>query len=131
MRTMPRSSKSSSVMIPRPNQRTPRRRRLPRSSTQRRSDRALAICSSSAMGLGRKDDELYVSTGASHMLVALHPMTLEERERWELPREPRAVLVSRDGARVFVSHAAESVLSIVEKGKREPRAQKVGNTEGC
>ncbi len=84
-----------------------------------------------AMALGPKDDELFVTTGTSHTLVAFAPSSLEETARWSLAREPRAALVSKDGARIFVTHAAESVLAIVEKGTKDVVTKKIGNGNGC
>lgn len=86
-----------------------------------------------AMALDPSDAALYVSTGNSHSLVALSASSLEERERRSLGREPRAVLVSSDGARVFVSHAAETFVSVVPAvghvGK--PETRDIGNRDAC
>ena len=77
---------------------------------------------------------LYVSTGASHALVRLrlegNPFAVERR--WDLPREPRAVLVGHDGARVFVAHAAEGVVSVVPAdGDREVVRTDIGSGPFC
>ena len=84
-----------------------------------------------AMGLSTDDQELFVSTGASHMLVALGAKALDERRRWDLPREPRAVLASADG-KVFVSHASESVVSIVSRSEPNELVQRdIGHGSMC
>jgi mono/diheme cytochrome c family protein len=86
-----------------------------------------------AMALDPKDETLYVSTGSSHALVALATSSLEERERRSLGREPRAVLVSSDGGRVFVSHAAETFVSVVPAVGRggEIETRDIGNRDAC
>ncbi len=70
-----------------------------------------------AMALSPDDSTLYLTTGSSHALVAfaIRPgaAPLEERARHSLGREPRAVLVTSDNARVMVTHAAESYVSIL------------------
>src|SRR5262249_4681291 len=67
-----------------------------------------------AMALDAADASLYVTTGASHALVAFDVKDSKALGRTDLPRQPRAALVSADGARVFVSHATTGVVSVIE-----------------
>lgn len=82
-----------------------------------------------AMALSPDDSTLYLTTGSSHSLVAFAIKSgaapLEERARHSLGREPRAVLVTSDNARVMVTHAAESFVSIL------PSLSSEGATEGA
>lgn len=83
-----------------------------------------------ALALDPADRRLFVTTGASHSLVELDASTFAENARWSLGREPRAALVTSDGARVIVTHASESFASIVEPdGKIAQRD--IGNRELC
>lgn len=66
-----------------------------------------------AMGLSPDDQELFVTTGASRSLVRVAMPSFAERGRWGLGREPRAVLVGNDGKNVFVTHAADTVVTMV------------------
>lgn len=73
-----------------------------------------------AMALTPEEAMLVVTTGASHRLEAYDVGTLSQKWSRTVGREPRAVLVSGDGARAFVSHAAEAHLSVVAmKGDTE------------
>jgi len=90
------------------------------------------------------EKELFVTTGASHSLVQLEltnddanatanananaTATLKETARFNLGREPRAVLVSRDGERVFVSHANESFVSVLTRATQSITTTEIGTT---
>jgi DNA-binding beta-propeller fold protein YncE len=63
------------------------------------------------------DATLLVTTGWAHTLLLLDAATLAERFRVELAREPRAVVVSDDGARAFVSHVVGAKMSVVDLSK--------------
>ena len=83
-----------------------------------------------ALAADREDRRLFVTTGASHALVELDAFTFAEKARWSLGREPRAALVTGDGARVIVTHASETFASILEPdGKIVQRD--IGNRELC
>jgi DNA-binding beta-propeller fold protein YncE/cytochrome c553 len=58
--------------------------------------------------------ELLVTSAWSHTLSALDAETLAPRWTADLAREPRAVVVSNDGARAFITHLAGNSISIVE-----------------
>ena len=68
-----------------------------------------------ALALSPDDTTLYLSTGASHTLVAVDALTSRERARVDLPREPRGIAVSADGASIYVSHATFNATSLVER----------------
>jgi mono/diheme cytochrome c family protein len=66
-----------------------------------------------AMAATPDDATILVTAGAGHRLDALDAKTLERRWSTSVAREPRAVIVSRDGKRAFVSHASDERLSVV------------------
>ena len=78
-----------------------------------------------AMGLSDDESHLYVSTGASHRLVAVETASFSRGAEWDLRREPRAVLAS--GAKVFVAHASDSALSVITEGSPEVARTELGN----
>lgn len=57
---------------------------------------------------------LLVTSGWGRALTAFTFAAGERRFSVDLPREPRAVLVSNDGARAFVSHTVGSTVSVVD-----------------
>jgi DNA-binding beta-propeller fold protein YncE/mono/diheme cytochrome c family protein len=57
---------------------------------------------------------LLVVSGWGHALSAYATDTLEQRFSADVGREPRAVLVSDDGMRAFVSHAVGSDIDVVD-----------------
>jgi DNA-binding beta-propeller fold protein YncE/mono/diheme cytochrome c family protein len=57
---------------------------------------------------------MLVTAGWAQKLAAFDSTTLAPRFETKLPREPRGVVVSDDGARAFVSHAVGSVVSVVD-----------------
>src|SRR5205823_8293566 len=59
------------------------------------------------------DATLLVSSGWSHKLTAFSAKTGARAFAADLPREPRAIVVSDDGAKAFVSHTIGSKLSVV------------------
>jgi hypothetical protein len=65
---------------------------------------------------------LLVVTDWARTLVGLDVDTGERRFDLELPRAPRAVVVSADGAHAYVSHAAGGVMSIVDLTAAGPAA---------
>lgn len=65
-----------------------------------------------SMALSLDDATLWITTGVGHTLVGVAASTLTERARYSLGREPRAVLATQD--RVFVTHAADTVVSVLE-----------------
>ena len=65
---------------------------------------------------------LLVSSAWGHALAAYGTASLDEQYRLDLPRDPRAVVVSADGTRAFVSHAVGGALSTVDLiGRRVQR----------
>ncbi len=58
------------------------------------------------------DATILVSSGWGHALAGLDAATLERRFAVDLPREPRAVAVSGDGKRAFVTHAVGARMSV-------------------
>lgn len=90
-----------------------------------------------AMALDPFDATLYVSTGASHSLVAftVTATALEERARFSLGREPRAVLVTSNGERVLVTHASDTFVSVVSAvgkgGAGTVETRDIGNRTMC
>lgn len=68
------------------------------------------------------DAKVLVSSGWGHSLSAFAASDLAKLAEVELPREPRAVVVSDDGQRAFVSHAVGSSISVVTlEGHRRSR----------
>ena len=58
--------------------------------------------------------ELLVTSAWSHTLSALDADTLSPRWSVDLAREPRAVVVSGDGSRAFITHLTGNAVSVVE-----------------
>jgi mono/diheme cytochrome c family protein len=67
-----------------------------------------------ALALTPDERTLLVASAWGHALGAYASDTLKERYRLDLPRDPRAVIVSEDGERAFVSHGVGGQLSAVE-----------------
>src|SRR4029078_6984900 len=55
-----------------------------------------------------------VSHGWDHALSGFQAVAMEKRFDVDLPREPRAVVVSSDGKRAFVAHAVGGRMSVVD-----------------
>lgn len=66
------------------------------------------------LALSPDDGTVLVSSGWGHALTAFDAADLGRKFRADLPREPRAVVVSDDGAKAFVSHAVGSAMSVVD-----------------
>src|SRR5262249_4397632 len=58
-------------------------------------------------------------------LTSLDAGTLRTRWSVDLPREPRGVVVTRDGSRAFVTHLVGDSLSVVELGGDRPAVRSV------
>jgi cytochrome c peroxidase len=64
---------------------------------------------------GTPDDRTLLVTSAwTPTLTALDATNLHEQYHVELPREPRAVVVSDDGARAFVAHVVGAKMSVTD-----------------
>lgn len=74
---------------------------------------------------------LYVSTGASHSLVAYDAADGREKGRTTLGRDPRGVATSRDGKKVYVALATEDALAVVEGlDEGHPVVKRAAETSG-
>ena len=71
------------------------------------------------------DATLLVTSGWGHALSAFDEARLTPRYQVALPRDPRAVIVSDDGARAFVAHVVEARMSIVDLATAEHDARRV------
>jgi len=60
------------------------------------------------------DQTLLVTSGWAHALTAFDAESLAPRYQMDLPRDPRAVIVSEDGKRAFVAHVVEARMSVVD-----------------
>jgi mono/diheme cytochrome c family protein len=69
--------------------------------------------------------EILVTSAWGRALTALDGRTLRTRWSIELPREPRAVVATRDGTRAFVTHLVGASLSVVDLGAGRPAARSV------
>lgn len=67
-----------------------------------------------ALALSPDDATLYVTTGASHTLVAFEANGRRELARTDLPRGPRGLTTSADGSKIYVSHATYNATSVLE-----------------
>ncbi len=76
--------------------------------------RCAASAPSDAVGIARSGSIVAVTGGFSRTLAILDAQTLGTSRTVDLPREPRAVVLSADGASAFVSHAVGSALSHVD-----------------
>ena len=66
------------------------------------------------LALAEHGDALFVLAGAGGELVRLDAASLTVRDRVPLAREPRGLLISRDGGAAWVSHMAGNFLSKVD-----------------
>jgi hypothetical protein len=74
---------------------------------------------------------LYVSTGASHTLVAYEVADGREKGRTTLGRDPRGITTSRDGKKVYVALATEDGVAVVEGlDEGRPVAKRIAETTG-
>jgi cytochrome c peroxidase len=65
------------------------------------------------------DATLLVTSGWGHALSAFDAQSLAPRYQVKLPRDPRSVIVSDDGARAFVAHVVEAHMSVVDLTTKE------------
>lgn len=75
------------------------------------------------------DGTLLVSSGWGATLGAYDAQSLARRYEVPLQREPRAVVVSDDGKRAFVTHVVGSRMSVVDLDKHKSVSLNVGGTE--
>jgi hypothetical protein len=66
---------------------------------------------------------LLVASDWGHSLVAFDLDSGERRFDVDLPRAPRAVVASQDGARAYIAHAAGGAMSVVELSASPPSAR--------
>ncbi|NUO54009.1 MAG: c-type cytochrome [Polyangiaceae bacterium] len=87
---------------------------------ERRSDPLSRRCSlavhSEPVGLAVSADgaTLALTSGWGHKLVAFDVASMKARTEVDLPREPRAVVMTDDGERAFVAHVVDSKMSVVD-----------------
>jgi mono/diheme cytochrome c family protein/DNA-binding beta-propeller fold protein YncE len=67
-----------------------------------------------ALALTGDEKTVLISSGWAHALSGHDLASLEKRFEVDLPREPRAVVVSGDGKSAFVAHAVGGQLSVVD-----------------
>jgi mono/diheme cytochrome c family protein len=72
------------------------------------------------------DETVMVTSGFTHALTGFAAATLEKRFEVDLPREPRAVVVSGDGKRAFVAHAVGGKMSVVDLERAFHPVKQVG-----
>lgn len=75
------------------------------------------------------DKTLLVSSGWGATLGAYDTQSLARRYEVPLQREPRAVVVSDDGKRAFITHVVGSRMSVVDLDKHTASVMNVGGTE--
>jgi cytochrome c peroxidase len=80
---------------------------------------------SEPIGLASTPDDatVLVTSGWGHSLAAFDARTMAPAYRVDLPRDPRAVVVSDDGSRAFVAHVVEARMSVVDLATREHQAR--------
>ncbi len=66
--------------------------------------------------------EILVTSGWGHAVTSLAADTLERRFELDVAREPRAVVVSPDGSRAFVTHMVGAQITVVTLDGEEPAA---------
>ncbi len=88
--------------------------------------RCTAAAPGDAVGIARSGGVVAITGGFSRSLAVLDARTLSTSRTVDLPREPRALVLSDDGAGAFVSHAVGSTLSHVDlrTGKTTPIAMR-------
>jgi len=89
-----------------------------------------------SLALSPDDTRLFVSTGATHTVLALEPGGLGERGRVSVAREPRGLVVTDDGATLAVAHASFDGTTLVATGdllagKAEPTVAVHGTAFPC
>jgi DNA-binding beta-propeller fold protein YncE/mono/diheme cytochrome c family protein len=73
------------------------------------------------VALASSKGRLLVSSGWGRALAVFDETTMKETKRVSLAREPRAVVVSDDGKRAFVTHAVGAQASVVDLTTKEVR----------
>jgi len=93
--------------------------------------RCLAPAAAEPVGLALTPDAgtLLVASGWGAALTAYEVATLKRAFEVPLAREPRAVLVSDDGRKAFVSHVVGGLVSVVDLGARSARTLHVDGAE--
>ena len=91
---------------------------------------AEATVAAEPWGLSRSaTGEIYVTSAYGHALTALDGDTLAPRFTLDLAREPRAITLSADGRRAFITHAVGDALSVVDLaasgGNEGPRVRRL------
>ena len=69
--------------------------------------------------------DVLVTSGWGAKLTQLRGKTMETVAQTDLPREPRAVVVSDDGQRAFVSHLVDAKMSVVELATGAPKPREL------
>ncbi len=69
------------------------------------------------LALAPDGQTLYVTSGMSAKLTALNTQTMESRWAVDVAREPRAIVLTRDGSRAVLAHIAGKPVSAVELGE--------------
>ncbi len=83
-----------------------------------------------AMASTQGGKSVVVTSGWGRALSRYDGRTLAAIKRTNLPREPRAVVISDDGKRAFVSHAVGGRVSVVDlKSGSAPREIQVGDAQ--
>lgn len=75
------------------------------------------------VGLAASPDDatIFITSGWGRALGAFDGGSLKKRFEIPLPREPRAVVISDDGQRAFVSHAVGSKVSVIDLSDKAAR----------
>lgn len=68
------------------------------------------------LALAPDGQTLYVTSGISAKLTALNTQTMESRWAVDIAREPRSIVLTRDGSRAVIAHIAGKPVSAVELG---------------
>ena len=83
-----------------------------------------------AMAATPGDKSVVVTSGWGRSLTRYDGRSLKLAKRTTVPREPRAVVISGDGKRAFVSHAVGGRISVVDlAGGATPREIRVGDAQ--
>jgi DNA-binding beta-propeller fold protein YncE len=77
------------------------------------------------LALTPDDSTLLVASGWGHAVTAYSAERLTKVDQWDVPREPRTIVVSDDGKRAFVSHAVGTFLETIELGEGARKPKKV------
>jgi cytochrome c553/mono/diheme cytochrome c family protein len=76
-----------------------------------------------ALAVTPDDATLLVTSGWGHALSAFDSRSLAPLYQVKLPRDPRGVVISDDGARAFVAHVVQARMSVVDLATREHEAR--------